>query len=125
MMMHIGLFPFAIAWMNLSTNGTTLQDSRRIRVPVKESTIKPPAKGKKSLVRWVAETTSEVPMNDNQLVKQAQPITKLVPREYKMALSQAKAAFEQAKARLVQSQALLIQAEAQLKQAEAKAAKAR
>ena len=45
-------------------------------------------------------------MNDNQLVKQGQPIAKLVPGEYHMALSQAKAAFEQAQARLVQSQAL-------------------
>ena len=129
MMMHIGLFPFAVAWMNLSTNGTTLQNSRRIGAPVKEpttkeSTIKHPAK--KWLVQRVAERTSDVPVDDNQLVKQGQPIAKLVPTDYQVALSQAKAAFEQAKARLVQSQAQLIQAAAQLKEAQvqAKAAKA-
>ena len=93
MMMHIGLYPFAVALMNLST---------------------------------VAERTSDVPVDDNQLDKQGQPIAKLVPTDYQVALSQAKAAFEQAKARLVQSQAQLIQAVAQLKEAQvqAEAAKA-
>jgi TetR/AcrR family transcriptional regulator, transcriptional repressor for nem operon len=72
MMMHIGLFPFAVAW-NLSTNRTALQNSRRIRALIKEPTpkaskTKPPTKGKKSLVRWVAETTSELLVDDNQLV---------------------------------------------------------
>jgi hypothetical protein len=129
MMMHIGLFPFAVAWMNLSTNGTTLQNSKRFGAPVKEpttkeSTIKHPAKGKKSLVRRVAKRTFDVPADDDQSVKQGQPIAKLVPIDCQVALSQAEAAFEQAKARLVQSQAQLIQAVAQLKEAQAKAAKA-
>ena len=108
-MMHIGLFPFAVAW-NLSTNGTALQNSSRIRALIKEpttkeSTTKPPAKGKKSLVRWAAETTSEVLADDNQLVKQGQPIAKLDPRDFQVALAQAKAGFEQAKAQLAQSRA--------------------
>src|SRR5271165_5569961 len=107
MMMHIGLMPFAVAW-NLSTNVTALQNSSRIRALIKEPTTKasktkPPTKGKKSLVRWVAKTTSELLVDDNQLVKQAQ----------------AKAGFEQAKAQLAQSQAQLIQADAQLKQVQA------
>lgn len=119
--MHIGLFPFAVASMNLSTNVTTLQDSSRIRALIKASTTKPPAKGKKSLVRWVRETTSEVLVDDNQLVKQGQSIAKLDPRDFQVALAQAKAGFEQAKAQLAQSQAQLIQADAQLKQAQAQA----
>ena len=128
MMMYIGLFPFAVAWMNLSTNGTTQQDSSRIRALIKEpttkaSTTKPPAKGKKSLVRRVAETTFEALVDDNQLVKQGQPIAKLDPRDRQVALAQAKAGFEQAKAQLARSQAQLIQADTQLKQAQAKAAK--
>ena len=45
--------------MSASTNGTTLQDPRRVsalieEAPTKESTTKPPAKGKKSLVRCLA-----------------------------------------------------------------------
>ena len=115
--------PFAVAW-NLSTNVTALQNSSRIRALIKEPTpkaskIKSPTKGKKSLVRWVAETTSELLVDDNQLVKQAQPIAKPDPRDYQVALAQAKAGFEQAKAQLAQSQAQLIQADAQLKQAQA------
>jgi len=106
MMMHIGLFPFAVAW-NLSTNRMTLQNSRRIRALIKEPTTKasktkPPTKGKKSSVRWVAETTSELLVDDNQLVKQAQPIAKPDSRDYQVALAQAKAGFEQAKAQLAQ-----------------------
>ena len=115
--------PFAVAW-NLSTNVTALQNSSRIRALIKEPTTKasktkPPTKGKKSLVRWVAETTSEVLVYDNQLVKQGQPIATLDPRDCQVALAQAKAGFEQAKAQLARSQAQLIQADAQLKQAQA------
>jgi len=45
--------------MNPSTNGTTLQDSNRVSALIKEAPTeqpitKPPAKGKKSLVRWLA-----------------------------------------------------------------------
>ena len=109
--------------MNLSTNGTTSNSGGLSR---SKSDNQAPGKGKKSLVRKVAERTFDVPVDDNQLVKQGQPIGKLVPTDYQVALSQAKAAFEQAKARLVQSQAQLIQAVAQLKEAQvqAKAAKA-
>jgi multidrug efflux pump subunit AcrA (membrane-fusion protein) len=123
MMMHIGLMPFAVAW-DLSTNVTSLQNSSRIRALIKEPTTKAsktkrPTKGKKSLVRWVAKTTSELLVDDNQLVKQAQPITKPDSRDYQAALAQAKTGFEQAKAQLAQSQAQLIQADAQLKQVQA------
>jgi len=131
MMMHIGLCPFAVASMSLSTNVTTLQDSSRIRALIKEPTTKesktkPQAKDKKSLVRWVAKTTSEVLVDDNQLVKQGQSIAKVDPRDFQAVLAQAKAGFERAKAQLAQSQAQLIQSDAQLKQAQvqAKAAKA-
>ena len=113
MMMHIGLFPAAVAW-NLSTNKITLQDSRRIRVRalIKEPTTQA-SKTKKSWIRWVAETTSEVLVDDKRVVKQAQPIAKPDPRDYQVALAQAKAGLEQAKAQLAQSQAQLIQADAQ------------
>jgi len=153
--------------MSASTNGTTLQDPRRVsalieEAPTKESTTKPPAKGKKSLVRclalsvvilgviagvwyWlyssrfedtddayvtghehpvsfrVAGTISEVLVDDNQLVKQGQPIAKLDPKDFQVALAQAKASLEQARAQLGQSQAQLIQTDAQLKQARAQA----
>jgi membrane fusion protein, multidrug efflux system len=69
----------------------------------------------------VAGTISEVLVDDNQFVKQGQPIAKLDPRDYQAALTQAKASFEQAKAQLAQSQAQLVQADAQLKQARAQA----
>src|SRR5260370_36136747 len=123
MMMHIGLFPFAVAW-NLSTNRITLPNSRRTSALIKEPThkslkTKPQTTGKKSLVRWVAGTTSELLVDDNQLVKQAQPIAKPDSRDYRVALAQAKAGFEQAKPQLAHSQAQLIQAGAQLKQAQA------
>jgi membrane fusion protein, multidrug efflux system len=69
----------------------------------------------------VAGTISEVLVDDNQFVKQGQPIAKLDLRDYQVALTQAKASFEQAKAQLAQSQAQLVQADAQLKQARAQA----
>jgi membrane fusion protein (multidrug efflux system) len=152
--------------MNPSTNGTTLQDPSRgsgliKKQPTKEPT-RLPARGKKSLVRWLAllavilgviaglwywfyssqfeetddayitghehsvsfrvpGTISEVLVGDNQLVKQGQPIARLDPRDYQVALAQAKASFEQAKAQLAQSRAQLIQTDAQLKQARAQA----
>jgi multidrug efflux pump subunit AcrA (membrane-fusion protein) len=122
MMMHIGLFPFAVALVNLSTNVTTLEDSSRIRaLTTKKSMTKPPAKGKSWLVRRVAETTSEVLMDDDRLIKQGQPIAKLDSRDCQVALAQAKAGFERAKAQFAQSQARLIEADAQLKQAQVQA----
>jgi multidrug efflux pump subunit AcrA (membrane-fusion protein) len=121
MMMHIGFFPFAIALVNLSTN-TTLEDSSRMRaLTTKKSMTKPPAKGKSSLVRRVAETTSEVMVDDDRLVKQGQPIAKLDSRDWQVALARAKAGFERAKAQFAQSQARLIEADAQLKQAQVQA----
>lgn len=116
--MHIDLYLFAVAQMNLSTNVTTLEDSSRIRaLTTKKSMTKPPAKGKSWLVRRVAETTSKILVDDDQLVKQGQPIAKLDSRDCHRALAQAKAGFERAKAQFAQSQAQLIQADAQLKQA--------
>ncbi|HYY26877.1 MAG TPA: HlyD family secretion protein [Chthoniobacterales bacterium] len=159
--------------MNPSTNEATVQDPSQVRAlaeePItKESTTKPQAKGKKSLVRWlalpvvilvvvtgvwywlyssqfeetddayvtgnehpvsfrVAGTISKILVDDNQFVKQGQPIAKLDPRDYQVALTQAKASFEQAKAQLAQSQAQLIQADAELKytRAQAEASKAK
>ena len=73
----------------------------------------------------VAGTISEVLVNDNQLVKQGQPIARLDPRDYQVALTQAKASLEQATAQLAQSQAQLVQADALLKQARAQAEAAR
>lgn len=117
MMMHIGLFPFAVALVNPSTNVTTLEDSSRIRArTTKKLMTKPPAEGKSWLVRRVAETTSEVLVDDDRLVKQG-----LDSRDYQVALAQAKAGFERAKAQFAQSQARLIEADAQLKQAQVQA----
>jgi membrane fusion protein, multidrug efflux system len=82
---------------------------------------KPPAKGAGWLVRRVAETTSEVPVNDDRLVKQGRPIAKLDYRDCQVALAQAKAGFERAKAQFAQSKARLIEADAQLKQAQVQA----
>jgi membrane fusion protein, multidrug efflux system len=154
------------SYMSASTNGTTLVYPNRAkteeRTTTKEPITKPPAKGKKSLVRWlalsvvilgviagvwywlyssqfeetddayvtghehpvsfrVAGTISEVLVDDNQLVKQGQPIAKLDPKDFQVALAQAKASLEQARAQLGQSEAQLIQTDAQLKQARAQA----
>ena len=97
-MMHIGLFPFAVTLVNPSTNVTTLEDSSRMRArTTKKLMTKPPAEGKSWLVRQVAETTSEVLVDDDRLVKQGQSIAKLDSRDYQVALAQAKAGFERAK----------------------------
>jgi membrane fusion protein, multidrug efflux system len=154
------------SYMSASTNGTTLVYPNRAKTEepatTKEPITKPPAKGKKSLVRWlalsvvilgviagvwywlyssqfeetddayvtghehpvsfrVAGTISEVLVDDNQLVKQGQPIAKLDPKDFQVALAQAKASLEQARAQLGQSEAQLIQTDAQLKQARAQA----
>src|SRR6202040_2617927 len=123
---------------------------------------KPPAKGKKSLVRWlalsvvilgviagvwywlyssrfedtddayvtghehpvsfrVAGTISAVLVDDNQLLKQGQPIATLDPKDYEVALSHARADLERARAQLSQSQAQRVQAAAEWRQAEAQA----
>ena len=73
----------------------------------------------------VPGTISEVLVDDNQLVKQGEPIARLDPRDYQVALAGAKASLDQAKAQLAQSQAQRVQADAQLNQAKAQAEAAR
>jgi membrane fusion protein, multidrug efflux system len=48
------IYKHALKNMNHSTNGTTLQHPSRVSALLKEATTKPPAKGKKSLARWLA-----------------------------------------------------------------------
>jgi len=69
----------------------------------------------------VAGTISEVLVDDNQLVKQRDPIAKLDPKDYEVALTQAKASLQQAQAQLAQSRAAVVQSDAQLTQARAQA----
>jgi membrane fusion protein (multidrug efflux system) len=69
----------------------------------------------------IAGTISEVLADDNRFVKQGQPLAKLDPRDYQVALTQAKASFEQAKDQLANSQAQLVLADAELKYARAQA----
>lgn len=73
----------------------------------------------------VPGTISEVLVDDNQLVKQGEPIARLDPRDYQVALAGAKASLDQAKAQLAQSQAQQVQADAQTNQAKAQAEAAR
>jgi len=69
----------------------------------------------------VAGTISAVLVDDNQLLKQGQPIATLDPKDYEVALSQARADLERARAQLSQSQAQRVQAAAEWRQAEAQA----
>jgi membrane fusion protein, multidrug efflux system len=69
----------------------------------------------------VAGTISEVLVDDNQLVKQGEPIASLDPKDYQVALTQARASLQQAEAQLAQSRTALIQRDAQLTQAKAQA----
>jgi membrane fusion protein, multidrug efflux system len=69
----------------------------------------------------VAGTISEVLVDDNQLVKQGEPIARLDPKDYEVALTQARASLQQAEAQLAQSRAAVIQSDAQLTQAKAQA----
>jgi membrane fusion protein (multidrug efflux system) len=69
----------------------------------------------------VAGTISEVLVNDNQLVKQGEPIARLDPKDYEVALTQARASLQQAEAQLTQSRAAVIQSDAQLTQSKAQA----
>jgi membrane fusion protein (multidrug efflux system) len=69
----------------------------------------------------VAGTISEVLVDDNQLVTQAEPIAKLDPKDYEVALTQARASLQQAEAQLAQSRAAVIQSDAQLTQSRAQA----
>jgi membrane fusion protein (multidrug efflux system) len=69
----------------------------------------------------VPGTISEVLVDDNQLVKQGEPIARLDPKDFQVALTQARASLQQAEAQLAQSRAALIQSDAQLTQAKAQA----
>lgn len=69
----------------------------------------------------VPGTISEVLVDDNQLIKQGEPIARLDPKDFQVALTQARASLQQADAQLAQSRAALIQSDAQLTQARAQA----
>ena len=73
----------------------------------------------------VSGTISEVLVDDNQLLKRGDPIARLDPRDYEVALAGARASLDQAKAQLAKSQAQQVQADAQLNQARAQAEAAR
>ena len=66
-------------------------------------------------------TVSEVSIDDNQLVKQSQPLTKLDPRDFEVQLHQAEASLQQSQAQLKRNEAQINQARAQLEQARAQA----
>ncbi|HYY26850.1 MAG TPA: HlyD family secretion protein [Chthoniobacterales bacterium] len=74
----------------------------------------------------VAGTISEVLVEDNQVVKKGDPIARLDPRVYEVALAQARASYLQAKAQLeqVKAQVPIVQAQLAQAQAQADAAKA-
>jgi membrane fusion protein, multidrug efflux system len=69
----------------------------------------------------VPGTISEVLVDDNQLMKKGDPIARLDPRDFEVALAQARANHLQAKAQLLQATAQIPLAEAQLVQAQAQA----
>ena len=69
----------------------------------------------------VAGTISEVLVDDNQVLKRGDPIARLDPRDYEVALTQARAGYLQAQAQLLQANAQLPLVEAQLAQAQAQA----
>jgi membrane fusion protein (multidrug efflux system) len=69
----------------------------------------------------VPGTISDVLVDDNQLVKQGEPIARLDPKDFQVALTQARASLQQAEAQLAQSRAALIQSNAQLIEAKAQA----
>jgi membrane fusion protein (multidrug efflux system) len=69
----------------------------------------------------VPGTISEVLIDDNQLMKQGDPIARLDPRDFEVALAQARANYLQAKAQLQQASAQIPLVQAQLVQAQAQA----
>ena len=69
----------------------------------------------------VAGTISEVLVDDNQLLKKGDPIARLDPRDFEVALVQARAQHLQAKAQLQQASVQIPLVEAQLAQAQAQA----
>jgi membrane fusion protein, multidrug efflux system len=69
----------------------------------------------------ITGTVQEVLVDDNWHVTAGQPLLKLDPRDYQVALTQAKANYLQAKAQLLQASAQIPLVEAQLAQAQAQA----
>jgi membrane fusion protein, multidrug efflux system len=69
----------------------------------------------------ITGTVEEVLVDDNWHVTAGQPLLKLDPRDYEVALEQARASYLQAKAQLLQANAQIPLAEAQLVQAQAQA----
>ncbi|MBV9878057.1 MAG: HlyD family secretion protein [Verrucomicrobia bacterium] len=69
----------------------------------------------------VTGTVQQVLVDDNWHVTAGQPLLKLDPRDYQVALTQARASYLQAKAQLVQANAQIPLVEAQLTQAQAQA----
>ena len=69
----------------------------------------------------VAGTISEVLVDDNQVMKKGDPIARLDPRDFEVALAQARASYLQAKAQLQQVTAQIPLVEAQLAEAQAQA----
>ena len=69
----------------------------------------------------ITGTVQEVLVDDNWHVTAGQPLLKLDPRDYEVALAQARASYLQAKAQLVQATAQIPLVEAQLAQAQAQA----
>jgi membrane fusion protein, multidrug efflux system len=66
-------------------------------------------------------TVSDVWVDDNQLVKQSQPLAKLDPRDFEVQSRQAEASLQQSQAQLKQNEAQIKQARAQLEQSRAQA----
>jgi membrane fusion protein, multidrug efflux system len=69
----------------------------------------------------ITGTVEQVLVDDNWHVTAGQPLLKLDPRDYEVALTQARASYLQAKAQLVQATAQIPLVEAQLAQAQAQA----
>jgi membrane fusion protein, multidrug efflux system len=69
----------------------------------------------------ITGTVQQVLVDDNWHVTAGQPLLKLDPRDYEVALTQARASYLQAKAQLVQATAQIPLVEAQLAQAQAQA----
>jgi membrane fusion protein, multidrug efflux system len=69
----------------------------------------------------ITGTIEQVLIDDNWHVTAGQPLLKLDPRDYQVALTQARASYSQAEAQLVQANAQVPLVEAQLTQAQAQA----
>jgi membrane fusion protein, multidrug efflux system len=69
----------------------------------------------------ITGTVEQLLVDDNWHVTAGQPLLKLDPRDYQVALTQARANYSQAKAQLVQANTQIPLAEAQLAQAQAQA----